>query len=331
MSEPDPQVPAVDSVVVAASTTVKRYLRGAGRRLKPALRPVVSPVERRMAERVNARLTPRIDALEERLAATRNELDGVRRYLGPVLNAIQAQAAQSRDAVRREETAHRHLAEVTSLLFAQLQEVRNELLSELRYGAPRERPAASDDTWAVEARVLHPEKVRAAGRELRLALGEPSPGPPYLTVATQEGDGVDVVAEAGALPFEPATVAEIACTHLLELFALDEIRAQILPHWLTLLQPKGRLVVVVPDADKAIEEFAAGRISVDELRRAAFGAPDGATAFRYTVFRADALRDLLVEVGFVEVDVVSLARPAVGAYEMRLEATRPADDVPAPS
>jgi SAM-dependent methyltransferase len=278
-----------------------------------------------MQDRLIARLTPRFELIDATQSATHAELqgdiDGMQRLVGPVLNAIKSQNAQSRDAMRRYEYTQRNMADLTTMILERLQFVRNELLYEFQYG--NRRPPAAAAT-GIEPKIVNEEKLAAAGTEVTLELGcGHLPREGRINVDLRELAGVDVVADAANLPFEPATVAEISSAHFLEHFPTEELRRHLLPYWVDLLRPGGRLVAVVPDSQTMVDEYAAGRLTFDELREVTFGGQEYAGDFHFTMFTPASLSDLLTEVGLVDVHVVETGRRNGTAYEMELEAFRP--------
>ena len=112
------------------------------------------------------------------------------------------------------------------------------------------------------------------------------------------------MADVRKLPFEPGTVEEIYSSHLVEHFPIEELRRVVLPHWLELLRPGGRLVAVTPDAETMIKEAAAGRMPFEDLQRVTFGDQEYDGDFHFAMFTPDSFAGLLGECGFTDVEVV---------------------------
>lgn len=177
----------------------------------------------------------------------------------------------------------------------------------------------------VTAHVLAPDKLRAmqmAGA-LRVNVGcghIPIEG--YLNTDMRDLPGVDVVAEAAGLPFEPGTVAEIHAAHLLEHFPIEHLRRVVLPHWRGLLRPGGVLHAIVPDAEAMLADFAAGEMSFDDLREVTYGLQDYEGDYHFNMFSRDQLAGLLREAGFVDVDFAAQGRRNGKCREMEIRGIR---------
>ncbi|MGH9045291.1 MAG: class I SAM-dependent methyltransferase [Acidimicrobiales bacterium] len=196
--------------------------------------------------------------------------------------------------------------------------VRREILFELRYGRESEvRPEAS------APRILSPQKLAAMAGDVRLNLGAGHLGrADYLNVDSRELAGIDVVADAADLPFEPASVTEIYSAHMLEHFPLEQLRRTLLPYWVGLLRDGGRFVAVVPDTETMIAEYVAGRLEFDELREVLYGGQEYEGDFHYNGFSRASLRWLMEEAGLCEVEVRAFGRRNGLCYEMELAGVR---------
>jgi hypothetical protein len=279
-------------------------------------------VVKRLAGPFTRRLRPRVanwsrdanDArfkdLERRLGETRDDVDGLIRYVPAVLNAIQAQNAMNRANVRTEE----ELARLVQSVLDRFQTVSNELV----YGSGRRR---LEDVSA--PKILHPDRIAAAGGDLRLNLGcghEALPG--YINVDNGAFDALDVLADPRDLPFDPGSVSEIRADGLLARFALHDVEMVLLPHWAALLRPGGSLVVVVPDADAMVRRYVSGQLSFDELRDATFGAGGDGGDLRFSMFNAASLTRLLAEAGLEDV-VIRNPDPVTPTGEIEVAGRKP--------
>jgi SAM-dependent methyltransferase len=282
----------------------------------------------------------------ETIEEMRQQLSALNEYLPVLLNAVSSQNAANREMWRAEtelrqslvdmqaelpsadDVAHvnKRLDELGGLLAERIAAVerrsefiRREVLFEARYGG-QEKGLAS----AVESTVVSTEKLAAAADNVRLNLGcGHIPVEDFLNVDARPLDGVDIVAEVGDLPFEPATVAHIHSAHLLEHFPVEELTRRLLPYWCRLLRPGGTFSAVVPDSETMIEEYAAGRFSFDDLRLVTYGEQEYDGDFHFNMFSKASLCELLGAVGFTDVKVVESGRRNGACYEMEIEARRP--------
>ncbi|HXQ19025.1 MAG TPA: hypothetical protein VN781_05300 [Acidimicrobiales bacterium] len=267
--------------------------------VKSALRPVLGPLVRRLDHRARVAVAPELDEI-------RRQLD----YAIPaILTRISSQAASERGYVRS-----------FGDLNQRIEFVRRELLFELRYRHPSAEAAP-----AAQKRVVHPEKLAAMGDRVRVNLGAGHLAKPeYLNVDSRELDGIDVVADVSDLPFEGGSLYEVYSAHVLEHFALEELRKVLLPYWVSLLAPGGSFVAVVPDMEAMIAECAAGRMPFEDFREVAYGAQEYEGDFHFNGFSPESLTGLLVEAGLTAVRVREAGRRNGLCYELEIEGTRPA-------
>jgi len=205
-----------------------------------------------------------------------------------------------------------------SYLLHRVEFVRRETLFELRYGGA---PSASK-AQEVEPRIVDGPKVAKALREgLRINVGcGHIPIERYVNVDVRELPGVDVIAEAGRMPFDPASVVELYSAHLVEHFPREQLRREILPYWKSLLAPGGTFRSVVPDAATMIDKYKRGEMSWEDLREVTFGGQDYAGDFHYDMFTPDSLKSLLEEAGFRDVSFPVTGRANGQCYEMEVNA-----------
>ncbi len=181
-----------------------------------------------------------------------------------------------------------------------------------------------DATTRPKPIIAAPEKVakaRPAGLRLNLDGGR-NAREGFINVDHRPLPGIDVIAQPGDLPFEPASVAEIDAAGLLDRVGEVELRRRLLPFWLSLLTPGGRFRAVVRDAGAMIASLAAGTCSFDEFRTALLAQePDG--SFRGNLFTPENLSHLLAETGFVRIETVPLERPGEVGLAFAISAERP--------
>ena len=208
-------------------------------------------------------------------------------------------------------------------LLKRVEFVRRELMFEMRYGANKIHP--NGDALEVHTRVIAANKL-AAGRasQLRLNLGcGHAPLDGYLNIDRRELPGVDIVAEAGNLPFKPGEVDEIVSAHLLEHFPQEQLRRQLLPYWKSLLKPGGLFRAVVPDAEAMIREYSAGRYPYEYMREVFYGAQDYDGDFHHNMFIPSNMATLLAEAGFVDEKVIEAGRRNGLCFEFEMAARCP--------
>ena len=174
----------------------------------------------------------------------------------------------------------------------------------------REMTAAHETTDLPEPRVVDPEnfpQLLAAMRgQIRVNVGcgeKPLSG--YINVDARELTGVDILADVRRLPFERATVAEIASAHLIEHFREHQARQYILPYWKSLLKkPDGVLRTICPNWEAMLQRLHDGRLSLAEFKQVTFGAQDYQGDDHFAMYTPATLCQLLHECGFSRTEVV---------------------------
>jgi hypothetical protein len=260
-------------------------------------------------------------ARELKRAHDRDERDlaNLSQWLQDLGNTVTAGHDQMRASQEATSRGFSEFDERMTRMEARAEAIRHEVLFEARYGSGGARTGATE----VDTHVVRPERIPDDG-PLHLNLGS---GllvlDDHVNVDARELDGVDVVADVRKLPFDPDTVDTVRSAHLLEHFPVEELRRTILPHWYSLLRPGGVIRTIVPDGETMISEFAAGRMSFDDLRLVTFGEQDYDGDFHFTMFDVGSLRDLLGEAGFVDVETVATGRRNGLCYEMEIVARKP--------
>jgi hypothetical protein len=156
----------------------------------------------------------------------------------------------------------------------------------------------------------------------RIFLGDaPALPPGYLHIAPGDGEA-DVSAPLDALPARAGSVAEIVVANVLEDYSAAEIRQIMLPHWVSILRPNGRLTLIADDFGAAADRLRDGQLDSHSFALALFG--DGSRA-RRSALTPEALRRLAEEAGLVDVRVSQRAqRPDAGFYGFELTGAAPA-------
>lgn len=271
--------------------------------------------------------------IDARTADLSAEIEALNRYLPTVLNTIASQNAASRETQRQlranesrldslETGVNGHASAIAGLQ-ERIEFVRKEILLEQRYAVPPETPAAGEPARAPVRRVTNEAKVRAMAGNLRVNVGAGHLiREDYLNVDSRELPGIDIVADVRDLPFAVEELSEIYSAHLLEHFPVEELRREILPRWVSLLEDGGKLVSVVPDVETMVAERAAGRIPFDDFVEVMYGGQEYAGDFHFSGFSKDTLTRLLEDAGLEDVKVIEEGRRNGACYEMEIEAVR---------
>ena len=200
-----------------------------------------------------------------------------------------------------------------------LEFVRSELMFEMRYGASSATPQGIKPE-KVQIEIIHPEKLathRIEGLRLNLGCGH-IPKEDYLNVDSRALPDVDIVADISSLPFGPSEVDEIFSSHVLEHFPQEQLRRQLLPYWTSLLKKGGVFVAIVPDADAMIQKYAKGDYLYNDLREVFFGAQDYDGDFHFNMFIPEQMKDLFIEAGLSNFEVIVRGRQNGACLEMEV-------------
>lgn len=247
------------------------------------------------------------------------------------LEALRSQSVSLRELMRRQQALEDRLT-ATEMKARQAEQrveiVRREIMFELAAGKPAAaRSGDGADRPSHEhprPRIIDPAKLDRSVGALRLNLGcghIPLPG--YVNVDFRDLPGVDVVAAAGDLPFEPTSVGEIFSSHMLEHFPLEELRRVLLPYWISLLRPGGLFRAIVPDADAMMRAYVAGEMSFADITEVTFGSQDYVGNQHYTMFSQDSIRPLLQQAGLTSFKLIAAGRRNGLCLEMEFSAIKP--------
>jgi hypothetical protein len=265
-------------------------------RAKRALRWVLDPLLQRMAAGMNARIA----AIES----------GWNHYLPTFLSAVSSVGAFGHELFGIRRDLERQLAALRGEVAA---------LSRRIDGLAGANPSPAPPT----ARIAAPAKVAAAQRTgLRLNLDGRTARDGFVNVDRDALPGVDVIADPGDLPFDPASVAEIFAAGLLDRVAQEELRHRLLPFWHSLLIPGGKFRAVVRDAGAMAAALAAGKCSFDEFRVGLLEEGDDG-CFRGNLFTPDSLSRLLAEAGFVNIETGPAAAANNPPAQFEISGERP--------
>jgi predicted SAM-dependent methyltransferase len=176
-----------------------------------------------------------------------------------------------------------------------------------------------------EPRIVDPQayarRLAEMGSTIRVNVGcgeKPIEG--YVNVDVRALPGVDVLADANRLPFEPGTLDEVASSHLVEHFREHHARTRLLPYWKSLLRPGGRLRIVCPNWAAMLERVHDGRMTLQEFKLVTFGWQDYEHDDHFAMYTPETLRQMLADVGFGHVEVLVSDRMNGMCPEMELVA-----------
>lgn len=239
------------------------------------------------------------------------------------------QAAGELRAVKEEQTAGssdranlwKSVEQATSeigKLWRRVEFVRTEIMYEMRYAI---LGTASNLRDAKRARIVNQTALVPANQEeLKINIGcghVPLNG--YVNVDARELPGVDVVADAGDLPFEQCSLAEVFSAHVLEHFPEQRLR-RLLPYWKGLLKPGSTFRAIVPDGEAMLAGIAAGTYGFGDFRMVLFGEQEYEGDFHFNLFIPDSLAAMLQEAGFKDVAVPVRGRKNGNCFEFEIVA-----------
>lgn len=210
------------------------------------------------------------------------------------------------------------LAEGQARLEGRLEFVRKEVMLEVQGGS------TPGDIEVQEPRIVDYDKFEARPLRLNLGCGH-LPVEGFVNVDSRALPGVDVVAEVGRLPVNPAEAAEIRSAHLLEHFPQTRL-TELLGYWFDLLQPGGLFVAIVPDAESMLKGFMSGEISWEDFKEVTFGGQEYTGDYHFTMFSQSDLTETLNAAGFVDVKIAGAGRRNGACLEMEAVAHKPGVD-----
>ena len=132
---------------------------------------------------------------------------------------------------------------------------------------------------------------------------------------------IDIAAQLDNIPFEKGSVKEIFSSHVLEHFTREHLRRDLLPYWRSLLQKGGSFRAVAPDGETMAAALASGDMSFEDFREVLLGGQEYEGNFHYDFFSAESMSELLMECGFVNVQIVAKGRRNGKCYEFEIMAT----------
>lgn len=270
-------------------------------------------------------IAERLEVVELLTKAQAHAITGLNNACKTLKREMSDQARLSADLVDRHTNNDVQLAQQLQRQSQRTEFVRDEMLFELRKALkikPASAPGESNEQTSIEPRVLDHVKLDT-NQQIRLNLGcGHIPHPDKLNVDRRELPGVDIIASAENLPFQPASVDLIYAAHLLEHFPRRYLLDVLLPYWSSLLKTGGTLQLVVPDAQAMLASHKRGEMSFDTLTEITFGKQDYDGDFHYAMYSPQTLTDLLSEAGFKQIEVLADDRINGDCREMEVQARK---------
>lgn len=292
----------------------------------------LADLDRRAAQQVASLATAHGRHVED-LAAIHAQLDQIAdsvsdrsetQRLQDAFDHLQREAAESGASLHSLRQAFDDYAEnrdqTIGYLLGRVEFVRRELLYEYQYAGRGQGFASS---LAAEPHILDPDKLAQAVRDDRVVLNVGCghiPEADCLNVDRRALPGVDIVAEADALPFEAGAVSEIRSSHLIEHFPEEALIRTVLPHWRDLLKPGGRLKAIAPDGQTMVAEYAGGRYPFDQFRAVLYGEQDYEGDYHFNLLTPESLEKILLNAGFSNIKLIEQGRRNGQCYEFEMEA-----------
>ncbi len=123
--------------------------------------------------------------------------------------------------------------------------------------------------------------------------------------------------------FPEESVDQMLCRDTLQCFRHTEL-PELLRKWCKILKPRGKLVIQCYDIDKIIDEYKAGKMPKDKLRRTLYGSQKSEHQVFVNCFDEAYLRGLLTGAGF-EIGEVTYPPNRVKIVAVKKEKEQPAD------
>jgi glycosyltransferase involved in cell wall biosynthesis/predicted SAM-dependent methyltransferase len=182
------------------------------------------------------------------------------------------------------------------------------LAMDLRERIPPMPDRQFPDPMIVDPAAYQSKIASAAGQiKVNLGCGE-KPLPDYINVDFRRVPEVDVIADVHKLPFAPASVAEIASSHLIEHFRQHHLATVILPYWKSLLMPNGLLRTICPNWLAMLQRVQAGKMSFADFKTVTFGLQDYSGDDHFSMYSPETLCQVLTDAGFHDIQILATAR-----------------------
>ena len=274
----------------------------------------INRTTRRLGESED-RLARFINGTEERLKAIEDEFGKVRADYNAQLRNVE------RDFTDEKTEHHKQIRNVEE----RLEFVRAETMYELQASLYKLSSKSSEASSGIEPQIINKAKLAsmsADGPRLNVGCGHIALDG-YLNVDTRELPGVDIVAEATALPLEEGSVREIASSHLVEHFTASILQKVVLPYWFRMLRSGGILTTVAPDGAAMLTGVHDGNMTFNDFREVLFGGQDYDGDFHYNLITPDSFTDVLTRTGFVNIEKEYTGKRNGKCFEFRISARKP--------
>lgn len=166
-------------------------------------------------------------------------------------------------------------------------------------------------------------KKRKTYDKIKINLGcGPSDMEGYINVDMRDLPNVDIVADVLHLPFVAEEVDEIYTSHLVEHFTSMQMLKEILPYWYQLLKKGGVFVAILPNIGYMAQEYVKGNIPFDQLAELISGGQEYEGNYHLSVYDENKIINMLKEVGFSEVNVITTHRKNGLCWEMEIHGVK---------
>jgi len=165
--------------------------------------------------------------------------------------------------------------------------LKSELMAEINKDVPPSNVNSVKEK--VKKKVVNKEKVESC-KKINVGSGSHILED-YINMDHREIKGVDIVGDITEIPLEASSMEEIFASHVVEHFTEKQI-VPILQHWFNLLAPGGKIRIIVPDIESMSKDFAAGKISWEQLRLVTLGGQDYSSDYHLNTFSVQYIRDL---------------------------------------
>jgi hypothetical protein len=137
-------------------------------------------------------------------------------------------------------------------------------------------------------------KPKAKRQPLRLNIGAGEKTlKGYTTIDLKNGKNAYPLAG-----IKDGSIADIYCSHLLEHFGHREV-SKVLKHWVSKLEPGGRIRIAVPDFNEVAKRYRAGEPIATQLY--IMGSHTDASDVHHCVFDSESLAELMADTGLVRI------------------------------
>lgn len=274
----------------------------------------INRISRRQDES-EGRLSRFKEATEERLKAIESEFGTVRADYNAQLRSVERDFTGAK--IEHDKQIHN--------VEERLEFIRAEMMYELQASLYKVSSNSDEAASSFEPRIVNKVKLAsmsADGPRINVGCGHVALDG-YLNVDTRALPGVDIVAEATAIPLEEGSLQEITSSHLVEHFTANILEKVVLPYWFKMLRPGGALTTVAPDGAAMLAGVHDGSMTFDDFREVLFGGQDYDGDFHYNLITPDSFSDVLSRTGFVSIEKEYTGKRNGKCFEFRISARKP--------